>query len=64
MRTTLDLPQDLLLKAQRCAHTRTKTETIVLGLKALLRQEKLNLLSSLRGKLPLQIDLRKSRGRT
>ena len=63
MRTTLDLPEDLLRRAQKAAHAQTKTEAIILGLKSLLRQEKLLALASLRGKFPLEINLRASRER-
>lgn len=64
MRTTLDLPTTLLYKAQRASRSRTKTETIIRGLEALLRQGKLDGLLSLKGKIPLKIDLKKSRART
>ncbi|OGR88688.1 MAG: hypothetical protein A3A86_05000 [Elusimicrobia bacterium RIFCSPLOWO2_01_FULL_60_11] len=63
MRTTLDLPQDLLRKAQSVLHARTKTETIILGLKQVLRRDKISGLIALRGKMNLKIDLKKSRER-
>jgi hypothetical protein len=64
MRTTLNLPSDLLRKAQHAVRARTKTETIIMGLKSLLRQESAEALLSLQGKLPLHIDLGKARQRT
>ncbi len=63
MRTTLDLPKELLQKAQKASRARTKTETIILGLRELLRKEKLGQLQLLRGKFPLAIDLFASRER-
>jgi len=63
MRTTLNLPADLVRKAQKAVRARTKTAAIILGLKSLLRQENAEALLSLRGKLPLHIDLNKSRQR-
>jgi hypothetical protein len=63
MRTTLNLPEDLLRKAQKASHARTKTEAIILGLESLIRYEKLITLTSFRGKLPIHVDLRASRNR-
>ena len=63
MRTTLNLPEQLLRKAQRAVRARTKTEAIILGLQTLLRREKAEALLALRGKLPLHLDLNKSRQR-
>ena len=63
MRTTLNLPADILKKAQKACRARTKTETIIRGLQALLKQEKIEALIAWRGRLPLHIDLVKSRQR-
>jgi hypothetical protein len=63
MRTTLNLPAAMLKKAQKACRARTKTETIIQGLQALLKQEKIETLIALRGRLPLRIDLGKSRQR-
>jgi hypothetical protein len=63
MRTTLNLPEELLRKAQKAVGARTRTEAIILGLQALLRRQKSEQLLSLEGKLPLQLDLHKSRER-
>ena len=63
MRTTLNLPEQLVRDAQKAVHARTKTEAIVLGLQSLLRRQKLDALRLLRGKLSLKIDLNASRER-
>ena len=63
MRTTLDLPMDLLKKAQHALHARTKTETIILGLEQVLRREKILGLLAMQGKVALNLNLKKSRER-
>ena len=63
MRTTLNLPNDLIKQAQRILGTKTKTETILAGLQQILRTEKIHGLLALRGKRRLNIDLQKSRKR-
>ena len=64
MRTTLDLPADLLKEAQKAAHARTKTETIVLGLQEIIRKKKIHNFLAAEGKFPdLYVDIDKSRGR-
>ena len=40
MRTTLDLPENLLIEAMRITHTETKTAVIVLALEELIRKAK------------------------
>jgi hypothetical protein len=57
MRTTLDLPEDLLFEAQKICHCRTKTEVIKLALKSLIRNQKLLALKNYQGKIKLDIDL-------
>ena len=63
MRTTLDLPGQLLAKARRASGARTKTETIIMGLTALVRQKTLERFWRTRGKISLNLDLGKSRAR-
>lgn len=40
MRTTLDLPENLLNEAMRVTHSETKTAVIVLALEELIRKSK------------------------
>ena len=61
MRTTLDLPADLLAEACRLSGARTKTQAIIWGLEELSRRKRIERLMGLRGKL--KIDLRRSRSR-
>ena len=61
MRTTVDLPKDLLDEAQSLYGLRTKTAALTLALQRLIDAKKIEDLRSLRGKLRLNIDLRRSR---
>ena len=63
MRTTLDLPEGILEKARKAANLRTKTETVVAGLEELIRKGEREQLRRLSGKVFLDIDLTRSRGR-
>ena len=63
MRTTVDIPEQLLNEAMRYAQVKTKTSTIILGLKELLRRRKIDKIRSVLGKMDLHVDLRVSRAR-
>ncbi len=63
MRTTLNLPEKLLAEAQRLSGARTKTQAIVWALEELARKKKLERLWRLRGKIPIDLELGKSRAR-
>ncbi|PCI70134.1 MAG: hypothetical protein COB38_07520 [Gammaproteobacteria bacterium] len=63
MRTTLDLPENLLIEAMKVTHTKTKTGVIVLALKEILRKSKISALKQYRGKIELDIDLNEIRDR-
>ncbi|MBI2885021.1 MAG: type II toxin-antitoxin system VapB family antitoxin [Candidatus Omnitrophica bacterium] len=63
MRTTLDLPEDLLSQAMRVSQAKTKTMVVVLGLQELIHRNRLEQLRALRGRVELTVDVRKSRKR-
>ena len=63
MRTTLDLPEDLLNEAMKVSHTDTKTRVIILALKQLIRKSKISELKKYKGKIKLGIDLNILRNR-
>lgn len=63
MRTTVELPNDLVAEAMRVSHARTKTMAITRGLEELINRYRIEALRALRGKIELTTDLRKSRGR-
>ncbi len=63
MRTTLDLPENLLNEAMKVTHTNTKTAVIVKALEELVRKSKISDLKKYRGKIDLEIDLNEIRDR-
>jgi len=63
MRTTLDIPEDLIEEAMRITRARTKTELIKLALTNIVDQDKRNRLMHYHGKLSLDIDLNTLRKR-
>lgn len=63
MRTTLDLPEPLLLEAMKLSKSGTKTQTIILALEELVKRSKVQELKSFKGKLNLELDLNSTRDR-
>ena len=63
MRTTLDLPIDLLDEAMKATHIKTKTKVIIIALEELIRKSKIAGLKEFKGKVDLDIDLNRIRGR-
>ena len=63
MRTTLDLPVDLLNEAMKATHAKTKTKVIIIALEELIRKSKIAELKKFKGKVDLDIDLNIIRGR-
>jgi hypothetical protein len=63
MRTTLDLPIDLLNEAMKATHAKTKTKVIIIALEELIRKSKIAGLKEFKGKVDLDIDLNLIRGR-
>ena len=63
MRTTLDLPENLLHEAMRLTHSDTKTAVIVLALEELIRKSKISDIKKFKGKIDLDIDLDEIRDR-
>ena len=63
MRTTLDLPEDLIKEAMKITKAKTKSETIRRALEWLIKQEKRKKLIQYKGKVDLDIDLDDLRGR-
>lgn len=64
MRTTIDLPEDLVMEAMRATHLKTKTQVIKTALEELIRKVKLSELKNYKGKVDLDIDLDTLRGRS
>ncbi|MBI4690544.1 MAG: type II toxin-antitoxin system VapB family antitoxin [Nitrospirae bacterium] len=51
MKTTLNIPDALIKEAMTTAKTKTKTDTVIAGLKELIRQKKIDRVLSMVGKL-------------
>ena len=63
MRTTLDLPEDLLESARKSLGFKSKTDTIVVALRELVRCQKIDELKALLGRVELDVDVARSRRR-
>lgn len=63
MRTTLDLPEGLVEEARALLGFKSKTDTVVLSLKELIRRRRVEDLKSLFGKIRLDVDVPRSRRR-
>ncbi len=63
MRTTLDLPEELLREAMRTTHVETKTKVIIIALEELIRKNTIAGLKNFKGKIDLKIDMNKLRSR-
>jgi len=63
MRTTLDLPEDLLLEAMKATQIETKTKVIITALEELIRKNRISELKKFKGKVDLDIDMNKLRSR-
>jgi hypothetical protein len=63
MRTTLDIPEPLIEEARRLLGFKSKTDTVVLSLKEMIRRKRVDELKDLMGSIDLEIDLPKSRRR-
>ena len=63
MRTTLDLPVELVNEARRALGFKSKTDTVVVALRELIRRHKIDDLKNLLGRVELDVDLDQSRRR-
>jgi hypothetical protein len=63
MRTTLDIPEDLMNDAQRLLQFKSKTDTVIFSLQELIRRKKIADLKEMPGSIRLEIDLDRSRRR-
>jgi Arc/MetJ family transcription regulator len=63
MRTTLDLPEELIDEARTVLGFKSKTDTIVYALREVVRRRHVEGLKALFGKVHVDLDLDKSRGR-
>jgi Arc/MetJ family transcription regulator len=63
MRTTLNLPDELLEEARRLLGFKSKTATVVLALRELVRKRRVEELKDLLGSIELDIDVAAARRR-
>jgi hypothetical protein len=57
MRTTLDLPRELIEEALKLSHQKTKTGVIVVALENYVRRQRLAGLKRFKGTVALDVDL-------
>ena len=63
MRTTLDLPENLVDEARRHLGFKSKTDTVIVALQDLVRRRRIEELKSLLGSVNLELDIDRSRRR-
>jgi hypothetical protein len=63
MRTTLELPAELIDEARSVLGFKSKTDTVVYALREVIRRRHVEDLKALFGKVHVDLDLDKSRGR-
>jgi hypothetical protein len=63
MRTTLDLPEDVVDEARNVLGFKSKTDTIVFALKEVIRRGHVQGLTALFGKVHIELDIDKVRDR-
>jgi hypothetical protein len=61
MKTTLNIPEDLIKKAMSLSKHRTKTETVVVALQEYIRQKKIEEILGQEGKLQFEETWEESR---
>ncbi len=64
MRTTLDLPESLVVEAMESTAIKTKTKVIITALEQLIRKNRISEIKKYKGKVDLDIDLDEIRGRS
>ncbi len=63
MRTTLDLPEDLVSEAMKTTNIKTKTKVIITALEQLIKKSRISEIKKYKGQVDLNIDLHEIRGR-
>jgi len=63
MRTTIDVPAELLDEARRLLGFKSKTDTVIVSLQELVRRKRIDELKALLGHVQLDIDVPASRRR-
>ena len=63
MRTTLNLPLELVKEAQDLLGYTSKTDTVIFSLQELIRKKRIDELKKMAGAIHLELDINKSRRR-
>ena len=63
MRTTIDLPENLVAEAMKLTQIKTKTDVIKEALSNLIQREKIKKIKNFRGKIDININLNQLRNR-
>jgi Arc/MetJ family transcription regulator len=63
MRTTLDIPEELLEEARKTLGFQSKTDTVIQSLRELLRRRRIEELKQMLGHVRLDVDTARSRRR-
>ncbi len=61
MKTTLNIPEDLVKKTMRLSKSKTKTEAIITAMEEYIRRKKLEDIIGMKGKLRFSDDWEKAR---
>ncbi|MEJ2696151.1 MAG: type II toxin-antitoxin system VapB family antitoxin [Candidatus Sulfobium sp.] len=61
MKTTLDVPDELIKEAMALSGSRTKTEAVITGLRELIRQKKIERVLASAGRLEFSDEWEKAR---
>ncbi|APF18145.1 type II toxin-antitoxin system VapB family antitoxin [Caldithrix abyssi] len=61
MRTTINIPDEIMKELLSYSQTKSKTKAVSEALKDWIRMQKIKKLKSLRGKLKIEMDLEKQR---
>lgn len=63
MRTTIDIPEDLMKEAMKVTNSSTKTELIKIALRNIIQKNNIKSLKKYKGRIDLNIDLNIIRSR-
>jgi hypothetical protein len=63
LRTTIDLPEQLIEEAVKVSHQKTKTAVIIAALEDFIWKKRIEGLKKFRGNVPIEIDLDTLRNR-
>jgi hypothetical protein len=64
MRTTIDLPEQLIDEAVKLSHQKTKTAVIIAALEDFIRKKRIEGLKKFKGRVPIEIDIDTLRNRS